>query len=387
MAAFPLPRYCRILDSGMSKEVAAAIRREIEARGPITFAEFMELALYTPGGFYERPPIGADGDFVTSPHVHPVFGQLVAECLKQLWAGLGRPDPLVVVEIGAGDGTLARQLMAALRDLPLDYTAVERSPGAREALGRLPVMVATELPERIDPGCVIVNEVLDNLPFRRVRSTPTGLAEVRVGLSRGRIAEVETPADGPLSELCRSLPAGREAVVPTGALSLVDRLTGMLARGYAVLIDYATSSGPTAEQVHGYRKHRIVEDLMDDPGSADITAGVDFPLLARRAASNGFASLGTVGQRAALLALGFAAWTEGERERQTSHLQHGSGLDAVRTWGGRSRATLLVDLLGLGRLTWWILATPGLPPPPWLLSARSEEAARAGPGLGAPAAT
>src|SRR6266480_840989 len=134
-----------------------AIRVAIEGRGPITFAEFMELALYGRGGFYATPPIGPRGDFVTSPHVHPVFGELVAAALRELHDGLGRPTPLRVAEMGAGDGTLARGLLDAAGDLPIAYTAIERSPGARTALSTIEgIEVRAELAPPVD--AVLGNE-------------------------------------------------------------------------------------------------------------------------------------------------------------------------------------------------------------------------------------
>ncbi|MEW6060061.1 MAG: SAM-dependent methyltransferase, partial [Actinomycetota bacterium] len=95
----------------MSENVAAQIRDAIRDHGPITFAEFMERALYGPGGFYERPPVGREGHFVTSPHVHPIFAELLMCAFSELWADLGRPDPFPVVEVGAGDGTFALDLV------------------------------------------------------------------------------------------------------------------------------------------------------------------------------------------------------------------------------------------------------------------------------------
>ncbi len=100
----------------MSEQVAEAIRGAIRDHGPITFAEFMERALYGPGGFYEDPPVGADGDFVTSPHVHPVFGAMLGTAVAELFAILGEPEPIRIAEVGAGDGTLARQVLGALAD-------------------------------------------------------------------------------------------------------------------------------------------------------------------------------------------------------------------------------------------------------------------------------
>ncbi len=363
----------------MSESVATRIRRAIEEGGPITFAEFMELALYGPGGFYEQPPIGRVGHFVTSPHVHPVFGELLAGGLRQMWAALERPEPFRVVDVGAGDGTLAAQVVARLADVPLDYVAVERSPGARARLAELPVRVSEELDDAVDGGCILANELLDNMPFRRVRASPGGVVEIRIGLSADRFVEVDAPCDERLAELLPRLGPGEEAAVSLGALELVDRLADRLLRGYALLIDYGEASGRAAGRVHGYRSHQVVEDVLDRPGSADITAGVDFAALIRRAEEGGTAALGPVAQRVALRALGFDAWAECERRRSVELLDAGSGLDAVRAWAGRSRATLLIDPAALGGLQWLALATPGLAWPPWLESAAAGGPVRSHP--------
>lgn len=339
----------------MSDEVAEAILAVIRGRGPITFAEFMELALYGPGGFYERPPVGAEGDFVTSPHVHPVFGSLLATAIRSFHAGLGRPEPFRITEVGAGDGTLAEQLLRALDDLDVDYTAAEVSPGARDALGAIEgVRVTTELSDR--PHVVLAHELLDNLPFRRVR----GDREIRVGVDGDRLVEVEAPWDA------EPTPPDVETLVPVGAFAFVDRLADVLTRGYALLIDYG-GVGTTGGEPHGYRGHRVVEDVLADPGSSDITAGVDFALVAGRAEGRGLVTWPSVTQHDALLALGFESWLRAELERQTSQLDAREGLEAVRTWSGRSRATLLVDPTALGRLRWLVLATPDMPRPDWLV--------------------
>ncbi len=106
--------------------------------------------------------------------------------------------------------------------------------------------------------------------------------------------------------------------------------------------------------------------MLADPGSTDITAGVDFALIAHHAVRRGLIAFPTVTQHDALLALGFEEWLRDELERQTAQLDAREGLDAVRTWSGRSRATLLVDPSALGRLRWLLLATPGLSAPAWL---------------------
>ena len=112
----------------------AEIRRRIAERGPITFAEFMELALYHPaGGYYTSgDPVGSGGDFYTSPTVHPAFGALLAVQLYQMWQLLGQPAPFTVVEPGAANGLLCRDILSAANGLPsgfadsLRYVCVDR---------------------------------------------------------------------------------------------------------------------------------------------------------------------------------------------------------------------------------------------------------------------
>jgi len=331
------------------------IRRAVEDHGPLTFAEFMELALYGHGGYYERHPVGPHGDFVTSPHVHEVFARLLARAALELWSTLERPDPFLVTECGAGDGTLARELCAGLAESPIRYAAVERSPGARVALaGIADLVVSEELPARAH--LILGNELLDNLPFRLFRER----REVRVGLEDGRLVEIYAPMGSPAGPDPPDVP---EYAYPEGAIGFLGKVAAVLQPGYALLIDYGFEGG--TGRVHGYRAHRFVEDVLEDPGSTDVTAGMDFSLLAEAAEGFGLESFGTVSQRAALLALGFEEWVTGELDRQRALLDEGKGLEAVRAWGDRSRATLLVDPAALGSLRWWLLASAGLPTPGW----------------------
>jgi SAM-dependent MidA family methyltransferase len=337
-----------------------AIVDAILAHGPLRFDRYMELALYGEGGFYEDPPVGATRAFVTSPHVHPVFAELLARAVADLHRMLGGPAPFRIAEVGAGDGTLARELLIHLASIPHSYVAVERSSGAREALAGIEGLdAATELEG--SPQLVVANELLDNLPFRRLRGTAEGTAEVFVDLEDDRLVErLEPRPEEP------TLEGEDERIVPEGALTFVDRLAARLAHpGYALLIHYG-GLGEPGGPAHGYRAHRLVADLLDRPGATDITVGVDFALLTARAERNGLVAFPPVTQRHALTALGFDGWIREELGRQAKHLDERRGLEAVRTWSGRSRATLLVDPTALGRLRWLLLATPGQPAPAWM---------------------
>lgn len=343
----------------MQTAAADAIRARIREEGPIGFDVFMDLALYGPGGFYERPPVGADRDFVTSPHVHPAFGRFVARAVEPLRDTISPDDELRLTEVGAGDGTLARQLLDAMSSVR--YTAVEVSPGAREALGAIDgIDVATELRPPVD--VVLAHELLDNLPFRLVRDD----AEVTVDVDGDAFLERSRPLEAD----CRALIEGRRAegdiVVPVGALGFIDRIAASLTRGYALLIDYGGDGSGT---VHGYARQQPIEDVLDTPGAIDITAGLDFGWIADHARERGLQAFPLADQTDVLLALGFESWLRDELATQHEQLARGAGIDAVRTWSMRSRATMLVDPAALGRMRWLLIATQDLPAPPWVATA------------------
>jgi NADH dehydrogenase [ubiquinone] 1 alpha subcomplex assembly factor 7 len=346
--------------SSAQAEPAAAIRAAIAAEGPIGFDRFMDLALYSPGGYYQRRSVGPHGDFVTSPHVHPVFGELLARGLQELWILLGRPDPFLVSEIGAGDGTLARQLVAHLGGLPVRYRTIERSEGARAQLAAIPGLEVAE-DAGDDPHVVLGHELLDNLPFRLVQ----GGEEILVGVDGDGLVRVRAPLDARLAGLVRSLDDDDELPIPTGAIDLIGKLAAVLRRGYGVFIDYGAETG-AGGPVHGYRDHRLVEDVLAHPGQTDITAGVDFGLLADAARAEGLRPFPTVSQLHALLALGFEEWMRAELAAQGALLNDGRGMEAVQRWAGRSRASVLVAPDQLGRLRWFGLAATGLPRPSFL---------------------
>ena len=221
------------------------------------------------------------------------------------WATTWDGRPLRLAEVGAGDGTLARCVLAGAGELPIAYTAVERSPGARTALSAIEgIEVRTELPPAAD--VVLANELLDNLPFRILR----GEREVRIGLEGEHLVEVLVPAE---SGLLASTDTGRDRIAPVGALAFIDTLLRTIERGYALLIDYG-GLGSTGGPVHGYRGHGVVEDVLANPGRTDITAGVDFELIASYAGSLGLTAFPSVTQRDALLALGLDRWLRGQLE-------------------------------------------------------------------------
>jgi SAM-dependent MidA family methyltransferase len=269
---------------------------------------------------------------------------------------------------------MARELLAGFRrgGLDVDYTAVEMSAGARDALTDVVTHIVADLDDvpPIEPGLLVANELLDNLPFRRIRRRQGASVEVHVTFDGGRFVEVEAPIDDEPDDATSAAANDGEVVVPSGAFALVDAVGRTLRRGYALLIDYVPSAA--GAPVRGYRAHRIV-DVLSDPGSSDVTAGVDLDAVSARARHAGLVAFEHVDQRSVLLALGFDRWASDQVEEQGRLLNAELGAAAVRVWEGRGRARLLVDPLGLGALRWCVLATPGLEEPPWLTLARDLE--------------
>lgn len=353
--------------------LAERLLARIRVTGPMTFAEFMELALYDPDeGFYARAPM--DRHFVTSPHVSPAFGKLFARQVAECWEQLGRPDPFAVVELGAGDGTLARQILGAVRTVPelassLRYVGVERTPGQSDALRAGGLEAIGSLAEAAPViGCLIANEVLDNVPFHRLRERDGRIVEVLVGAEGDRLVEIEEePTEEVTKALTRPLAPGEERPVSPRALRLVREISAALERGYAFLFDYGFVEGETPGPVHAYRDHRVLEEVLAEPGSRDITAAVDLETVAAEARQAGLQIWGPVTQRDALLALGHRLWSAGVRNRQ---IETADAREANRLYEARSRASILIDEAKLGGLYLLAFGTEGLPAPAAVLGDR-----------------
>lgn len=259
----------------------------IRAGGPIPFAAFMDAALYDPeGGFYAAGGRagGRSGQFLTSPEVGPLFGAVLARAIDAWWEAAGRPSPFVVVDAGAGPGTLARAVLAARPAVAVDgalhYVAVERAAAQRAAHAGLPVASVETLPDGPFAGVVVANELLDNLPFR-LAVNDGGWQEAFVDLDAGdRLVEVLVP----FSELPVCLPStaahGARAPVQEAAARWVgDVLARLRPSGRLVALDYASSTAamaarPWREWLRTYRDHQRGGHYLAEPGAQDITSDV-----------------------------------------------------------------------------------------------------------------
>lgn len=275
--------------------LADLLRRQIALTGPVSIAEFMALCHGHPehGVYAAADPLGAGGHFTTAPEISQMFGELVGLALAQAWLEQGAPEGALLVELGPGRGTLMEDIRRATRGVPgfaeLPLHLVETSPALRAAQARrLPGATwhdsVESLPAR--PVLLVANEFFDALPVRQFRRDGDGWREVVIGLEDDRLVRGLT-APAPLSGLEHRLADTEdgEIVETCPALApIAGEIGTRIARdgGAALVIDYGDwrSRGDTFQAV---ARHDRVDPLAA-PGTADLTAHVDFEALARAAA-------------------------------------------------------------------------------------------------------
>jgi len=267
---------------GLSRAAADHVRRAIAgAGGAIRFDDFVAIALYGEHGFYTRGGgrAGRRGDFLTSPEVGPLFGAVIARALDAWWEELGRPDPYIVVDAGAGPGTLARAVMAAQPRCAhaLSYRAVEISAAQRAAHPPTVTSLAA-MPEQRLTGVIIANELLDNLPFR-LFVNDGGWREALVASDGERFVERLVPVCEPRTCLPTSAAHGARVAVQEAARTLVENALKVIQRGRLIVIDYCTTTEsmagrPWRQWLRTYASHARGAHYLSAVGEQDITVEV-----------------------------------------------------------------------------------------------------------------
>ena len=366
-----------------SARLADVIAAEIAGRGGwMSFARYMELALYAPGlgyysgGAHKFGDFAAGGDFVTAPEITPLFGRALARQVAQV---LAASQPLVI-EAGAGSGRLAADLLPALDALgclPERYAILELSGTLRarqEATLRADaaayadrVVWLDELPDTID-GCVLGNEVLDAMPTHQVCWQADGLIERGVAVVDGRLVAADAPANQPTNLALQA--AAASIAAPAAApyrseISLavrawVGEMARRLASGALLLIDYGL---PRHELYHPARdggsvrchyRHAVHDDPFWFPGLSDITSHVDFTAVAEAAFEAGLHVAGYTTQAMFLMNCGLGDLLANYSDGDTAA---GSGSARYRAHGSAQR---LISPNEMGELFKVIAATRGI---------------------------
>ena len=356
----------------------------------ITFAEYMDLALYQPQhGYYtsQQVKIGAQGDFATSPHLGADFGELLAVQFAQMWERLDRPRPFTLVEMGAGQGILAQDIIRYLHRHhfecfeALEYLIVEKSAAMAaeqqfhlralaESCGNLAWRTWAELPTESIVGCCFSNELVDAFPVHQVMIVDGELREVYVALRddaesegpenagnlgqfREVIGEISTPDLATYFERVGvvlpspAYPEGYRTEVNLAALDWLATVANRLKQGYVLTIDYGYPAqryyNPVRSQgtLQCYYHHAHHADPYLAIGYQDITAHVDFTALERQGEQLGLQTIGFTPQGLFLMALGL-----GDRIAALSHPEPDQTLQTILQ--RRDALHSLMNPMGLG---------------------------------------
>lgn len=301
------------------------IKQKIKEEGPISFRDFMEMALYYPGlGYYtsDSDKIGTIGDFYTSSNLTPGYGAMIARQLEEMWTLSGEKE-FTIVEYGAGTGALCRDILDCLKVNPklyeaLDYVIIEKSPAMR-------AKEKTHLHEKVSwhdsiqniagiTGCILSNELVDNFSVHQVVMEDE-LMEIFVDY-RHDFVEVLQPAPPSLkeylAELKIRLPKGFRTEINLEATRWISEIAAALRRGYVMTIDYGSPSSELYKEhrSHGtllcYHKHKLNDSPYQNIGEQDITAHVNFSALQHWGSKNGLDCCGFTDQAHFLLSLGFS---------------------------------------------------------------------------------
>jgi NADH dehydrogenase [ubiquinone] 1 alpha subcomplex assembly factor 7 len=350
------------------------IRALIESEGPISVSRYMALALGHPlhGYYITRDPFGAAGDFITAPEVSQMFGEMLGIWCAEVWRSMGEPETIHLVEFGPGRGTLMSDLLRAAQVLPpfraaIKVHLIETSPvlveRQRAALSESGTEIDwhknfSSVPE--GPLLALGNEFIDALPIDQFIKTEDGWHERKIGLVDGKLAFALDPA--PLSGIEEQLPA-RLRPAPAGALlertllAPVRDAVHRIARhgGAALFIDYGQTQTGFGDTLQAVRAHKVA-NVLEDPGQADVTAHVDFEMLARTATLGGVHAIGPATQGNFLRALGI--------ELRVERLKQGQGEPVVNDVNA-ALARLAGPSPGMGDLFKAIaFVHPALPSPP-----------------------
>ena len=354
--------------AGEDEALVALIREEIAGRGPITFARFMERALYEPGhGYYRQatPGPGREGDFLTAPEAHPIVGAAFGLLVEQAWEAMDRPAPFTITEPGAGTGALAAGLLRGLRDLrspllgSIRYRPVEVEPArlvaleARLTAEGLTAYLAGDAPADgpVETGAVIANEVLDALPVHRVVGRSGGIRELLVDATPDGFVAVEDEPTTPalaarLAAESVTLEDGRVTEICLAIDPWLEHATRHLARGIVVLGDYADEAaslvgpGRRSGTLRAFARHAVGADPFRHVGRQDLTATVDVAAVRAAAARVGLDPVGETTQAELLAAVGTGELTTSYLRRPGAAIEDGLLL--------RSALVRLLDPRGMG---------------------------------------
>jgi len=323
------------------------LKKQIETTGPLTVAEFMELALYGPvDGYYaNKAPIGRHGDYITAPEMTQAFGEVIAIWLFDLWQQAGRPLPFHLLEMGPGRGILMADILRTFTTLKIPLPQVhlvEISPLLRElqktALAPFPTSLfwhhdLSTLPHDQGFCLMVANEFWDALPIQQFIKTEEEWVERCIGIENNQLTFLPN-GPMPVREVCPAIP------------SLVAQIAHHLkaCQGTALFLDYGYDQ-PDAigDTLQALFRHKPQSPLVNI-GQADLTHHVDFYRLKTLFGESGLKVYGSIPQGEFLKGIGLEQRTERLCERANLDQQSSLRTAAVRLTQPSQMGTLFKAL-------------------------------------------
>jgi NADH dehydrogenase [ubiquinone] 1 alpha subcomplex assembly factor 7 len=340
-----------------SGTLEAIFQRLIANTGPISLMHYMgeSNARY----YSDRDPLGGGGDFITAPEISQMFGELIGLWLADMWIRAGREEPVNYVELGPGRGTLARDALRVAKRYGFEPRVhfVESSTTLKsiqlEAVPQAQFHPDLSGVPLYGPVLLVANEFLDALPVRQLVKTPDGWRERMVATDKGRFVPVagKQPMDAAVPEARRGEAEGAILETSPGAASVVYEVAGRLLEqgGAALFIDYGYDEPRLGSTLQAVRDHRKVDPFVA-PGTADLTAHVDFDALAQIARSRGCKVLGTVPQGRWLRDLGIEARAQTLAGHAPQHA--GAIRSAMERLISEGQMGALFKVMGMAAPTW-----------------------------------
>lgn len=362
------------------------LKRRIDAKGPLSIAQYMEACLGDPEyGYYNtRDPFGVSGDFITAPEISQIFGELIGLWCVIMWRAMGKPDQIQLIELGPGRGTLMADALRAAK-IALDFVKasqvhlVEMSPVLRdqqkkhlESTGITPQWHPDLSAVPDGPSIIIANEFLDALPIRQFQKSEGDWFERCVSVSETGALEFclspgsidirdlipeglrKKAGDGDIAEIRPEIPN----LIETVASRAQDHALA------ALFIDYGHEASALGDTFQAVKAHEFTDPLAS-PGEADITSHVDFEHLAATAEENDLTVHRPISQAQFLSGLGL-------KERSQKLMENAPTPEvAAEVSNGAQRLTGTRQMGELFKVI--ALTSDGLTPPPFTSPAKSKK--------------
>ena len=270
------------------------IRKEILSEGKISFARFIQIALYHPKfGYYSKiNPSGTNSHYLTSPYIHPAFGAALSQHIYLMWKFMKYPNKFQIVELGCSTGILAETIYSYSKSISLDFANSIQYIGVDRTLNKktdFNSIKSNLIPLKNISGCIISNELIDSFPFHRFKIINNEVKEIYVTIKNNKLISIlDQPSskkiNQKLSQLKFQLPNNFEGEIFLEIDNLFNSITQSLKKGFIVTVDYGEERenlyiNQSRGTMQTYFKHTSGASPFQRIGEQDITANIDFSYL------------------------------------------------------------------------------------------------------------